>query len=107
LWAVWVAIATAVLVPATPLLTLVATAVGSLAAVAGARRANNRAGVLLAGVLGGLASGSALVAMVLLGGGLSPIAAATAFGIFVAAGALGGVLALALLPLAESAASAS
>ncbi len=102
LWAVWIAVATAVLVPATPLLTLVATATGSLAAVAGVRWVRNRAGVLLAGILGGVASGTALAAMVLIGGGLSPIAAASAFAIFVAAGVVAGVLALALLPLAES-----
>ena len=102
MWAVWVTVATAVLVPATPLLTLVATAAGSLAAVAGVHKVRNRAGVLLAGVLGGVASGTALLAMVLLGGGLSPIAAATAFGIFVGAGVLAGVVALGLLPVAES-----
>ena len=102
LWAVWVAVATAALLPATPLLTLVATVAGSLAAVASVRLVRNRAGVVLAGVLGGLASGTAVIAMVLLGGGLSPIAAATAFAIFAAAGLLAGVVALGLLPVAES-----
>lgn len=102
LWALWVALVTAVLVPATPLVTLVATAVASVAAVAGVRMITNRAGVFLAGVVGGVAGGLALIAMVLLGGGLSAAAAATAFALFVAGGVLAGVLALGVLPLAES-----
>lgn len=102
LWAVWVAIATAVLVPATPLLTLLTVVVGSLAAVMAMRLVTNRAGVLLAGLVGGLAGGVALVATVLVGGGLSPLATATAVGLLLGAGALAGVVALGLLPLAES-----
>ncbi len=102
LWALWVAVVTAVLVPATPLVTLVASAVASVTAVAGIRLISNRAGVFLAGALGGIAGGLALTVMVLLGGGLSPIAAATAFALFVAGGVLAGVLALGILPLAES-----
>ena len=102
LWALWVSIVTAVLVPASPLVTLLAASVGSLAAVAGVRLVSNRAGVFLAGLLGGVAGGVALVVTVLLGGGLSPIGAATAFGVFLLGGVVAGVLALGLLPLAES-----
>ncbi len=101
-WALWMALVTAVIVPATPLVTLIAAAAGSLAAVAGVRVITNRAGVFLAGVLGGVAGGTALTVMVLLGGGLSPIAGATAFSLFVAGGVIAGVLALGLLILAES-----
>jgi len=102
LWSVWVAVATALLVPATPLVTLVAVVVGSLTAVVALRRVTNRSGLFLAGLIGGAAGGVALVAMVLIGGGLSPLATAVAFGLLVAAGALAGVVALGLLPLAES-----
>jgi cyclic-di-AMP phosphodiesterase PgpH len=101
LWALWVALVTAVLVPATPLVTLVAAAAGSVTAVAAARLIANRAGVFVAGLLGGVAGGAALAVMVLLGGGLSPLAAASASALFIAGGAVAGVLALALLPLAE------
>ena len=102
LWGVWVAIAAAVLVPATPLLTMLTVVAGSLAAVIAVRLVTNRVGVLLAGVLGGAAGSVALVATVLVGGGLSPLATATAVGLLLGAGVLAGVVALGLLPLAES-----
>jgi cyclic-di-AMP phosphodiesterase PgpH len=101
LWAVWVAVMTALLVPSTPLLTLLATLVGSVVAVRTVRGVQSRPAVLLAGALGGAAAGVTLIAWVLLGGGLSPWAAATAFGAFLAGGVLAGVLALALLPAFE------
>lgn len=102
LWAVWVAVATAVLVPASPLLTLLTVVVGSVAAIASMRLVSNRSGVLVAAVLGGVAGSLALVATVLVGGGLSPLATATAVGLLLTAAALGGVVALGLLPIAES-----
>ncbi len=100
-WALWAALVTAVLVPATPLVTLLAATVGSVVAVASVQVITNRAGVLLAGSVGGVAGGVALTVMVLLGGGLSPIAGATAFAVFVAGGVVAGILAFALLALAE------
>lgn len=100
-WGVWMAVATAILVPATPVVTLLAAATGSLAAVIGVRYVTNRSGVFLAGVAGGIAGGAALTVMVLVGGGLSPVGTATAFALFLAGGVLAGVVALGLLPLAE------
>ncbi len=101
LWAVWMAVVTAVLVPSTPLVTLLATLVGAVVAVRSARDVKTRPAVVVAGALGGVAGGVALVAWVLVGGGLSPLATATAFGAFVAGGILAGVLALGLLPIFE------
>lgn len=101
LWAVWVAIVTAVLVPSTPLVTLLATVVGAVVAVRSVRDVQARPAVVAAGAFGGVAGGVALVAWVLVVGGLSPLATAGAFGAFVAGGVLAGVVALGLLPLFE------
>lgn len=101
LWAVWIAIVTAVLVPSTPLVTLLATVVGAVVAVRSVRDVQARPAVVAAGAVGGVAGGVALVAWVLVGGGLSPWATAGAFGAFVAGGVLAGVVAVGLLPLFE------
>lgn len=100
-WAVWVAVVTALLVPSTPLVTLLATLVGALVAVRAVRDVRARPAVVWAGTLGGAAGGAALVGWVWLGGGLSPWATASAFAAFLAGGALAGVLALGLLPVFE------
>ena len=101
LWAGWMAVVTAVLVPSTPMVTLLATLVGAVVAVRSVRDVQARPAVVGAGALGGVAGGVALVAWVLVGGGLSPWATAVAFAAFVAGGVLAGVLALGLLPLFE------
>ena len=101
LWAVWMAVITALLVPSTPMVTLLATLVGAVVAVRSVQNVQARPAVVAAGALGGVAGGSALVAWVLVGGGLSPWATAVAFAAFVAGGVLAGVLALGLLPLFE------
>jgi cyclic-di-AMP phosphodiesterase PgpH len=71
-------------------------------AVRSARDVQSRPAIVIAGTLGGVAGGVALVAWVLVGGGLSPWATASAFGAFVAGGVLAGVLALGLLPIFEA-----
>ena len=101
LWAGWMAVVTAVLVPSTPMVTLLATLVGAVVAVRSVRNVQARPAVVAAGAMGGAAGGVALVAWVLVGGGLSPWATAVAFAAFVAGGVLAGVLALGLLPLFE------
>ncbi|MDF1523002.1 MAG: HDIG domain-containing protein [Trueperaceae bacterium] len=101
LWAVWVSVVTALMVPAAPLLTLLATLVGALVAVRLVRDVRTRPAVVVAGALGGAAGGATLVAWVLLGGGLSPLATTTAVATILAGGVLAGVLALGLLPLFE------
>jgi len=101
LWAGWMEVVTAVLVPSTPMVTLLATLVGAIVAVRSVRNVQARPAVVVAGAVGGVAGGVALVAWVLVGGGLSPWATAVAFAAFVAGGVLAGVLALGLLPLFE------
>jgi putative nucleotidyltransferase with HDIG domain len=102
LWAVWIAVVTAVLVPAAPLLTLLATLAGALVAIRVVRNVRTRPMVVLAGAAGGVAGGVALVAWVLMGGGLTPWATAAAFGAFLAGGVLAGIVALGVLPLFEA-----
>ncbi len=101
LWAGWMAVVTAVLLPSTPMVTLLATLVGAVVAVRSVRNVQARPAVVAAGAMGGAAGGVALVAWVLVGGGLSPWATAVAFAAFVAGGVLAGVLALGLLPIFE------
>jgi putative nucleotidyltransferase with HDIG domain len=101
LWAVWMAVVTALLVPSTPMVTLLATLLGGLVAVRSVRNVQTRPAVVVAGTLAGVVGGVALVAWVLAGGGLSPVATAAAFATFVVGGVLAGILALGLLPLFE------
>lgn len=102
LWAVWIAVVTAVLVPAAPLLTLLATLAGALVAIRVVRGVRSRPMVVLAGAAGGAAGGVALIAWVLMGGGLTPLATAAAFAAFMAGGVLAGIVALGVLPLFEA-----
>lgn len=101
LWAVWMAVITALLVPSTPMVTLLATLIGGIVAVHSVRNVQTRPAVVMAGALAGLVGGLALVGWVLAGGGLSPVATAVAFATFAAGGVLAGILALGLLPLFE------
>jgi membrane-associated HD superfamily phosphohydrolase len=72
LWAVWMAVITALLVPSTPMVTLLATLIGGVVAVRSVRNVQTRPAVVLAGAVGGVVGGVALVAWVLAGGGALP-----------------------------------
>ncbi len=102
LWAGWMALAVGLLVPASPLVTIAATLVGSVVAVQLVLVLHSRLALLLAGALGGLAAGSTLMAVVLVGGGMALSDAAAGAAFLVAGGVLAGVMALGLLPVAES-----
>ena len=102
LWAGWMALAVGLLVPASPLVTIAATLVGSVVAVQMALVLHSRLALLLAGGLGGLAAGISLMAIVLVGGGMTLPDAAAGAAFLVAGGVLAGVMALGLLPVAES-----
>lgn len=101
-WAAWTALAIGLLVPASPLFALTATLVGSTVAVLLASRSRSRLSLLLAGTVGGAIAAVTLIALVLVGGGMSMTAALTDASLLLAGGALGGVFALGLLPVAES-----
>lgn len=102
LWAGWMALAVGLLVPSSPLVTIAATLVGSVVAVQMVLVLHSRLALLLAGAVGGLAAGTTLMAVVLVGGGMALSDAAAGAAFLVAGGVLAGVMALGLLPVAES-----
>ena len=101
-WAAWMALAVGLIVQASPLFAVAATLVGSAVAAHMARSLTSRLSLLFAGSLGGLVAAVALVGLVLLGGGMTPGGMAGGAGLLFAGGVLAGVLALGLLPIAES-----
>lgn len=103
LWAAWLALALGLLVPASPLFVLAATLVGSAAAMLLVQSLRSRLALLLAGAGGGLLAGLTLLVIVLVGGGMTLSSAASGAALMFAGGVLAGVLALGLLPIAESA----
>ncbi len=102
IWGAWTALAIGLIVPASPLFALTATLVGSTVAVLLVSQSRSRLSLLLAGAVGGALAAVTLVALVLVGGGMSMTAAFTDASLLLAGGGLAGVLALGLLPVAES-----
>ncbi len=102
MWGVWVALAVALLTPLTPLFAVGGTLVGSVVACLTVLTVRSRVALLLAGAVGGVASGATLTVLVLVNGGMT--AGGTALGalFMVGGGVLSGITALGLLPLAES-----
>lgn len=100
-WAAWMALATGLIVPASPLFAVAATLVGGAVATATVRGAPSRLTLLLAGSVGGLAAALAVVALVLVGGGMTPASMAGSALLMLAGGVLAGVVGLGLLPIAE------
>ncbi len=101
-WSAWTAVAVGLLVPAAPLQVLVATVVGSVAAALLVQARRTRLSIAGAGLAGGAIGGVTTYAMVLVAGGMSSAEAAGAAALVAAGGLLAGVLALGLLPVAES-----
>lgn len=101
-WAVWLGVVTALLVPSAPLYTLIATIAGAVAASLLATALPSRTSLLLAGVVGGVVSAAGLAIMTLAIGGYTPWATLISGGVMIFAGILAGVVGLGLLPLAES-----
>lgn len=98
----WIGLAMGVLVPASPVIALVATMVGSAGAALVAVASRNRLWLILAGVVGGVSAGLSMFALVLVAGGMTLGAAVTGALLLAAGGLLAGVLTLGLLPVAES-----
>ncbi|HZW27534.1 MAG TPA: HDIG domain-containing protein [Trueperaceae bacterium] len=101
-WSAWTALVVGLLVPAAPLQALIATFVGSVAASLLVQAGRTRISVALAGLAGGGIAGVATYATVLVTGGMSTGEAAAAAGLVIVGGLLAGVVALGLLPVAES-----
>ncbi|MEJ2666854.1 MAG: HDIG domain-containing protein [Deinococcales bacterium] len=102
MWGVWMALAVGLLSPLTPLFAVGGTLIGSVVACLLVLTVRSRVALLLAGAVGGVASGATLVVLVFVNGGMT--AGATALGalFMVGGGVLAGITALGLLPLAES-----
>lgn len=101
-WSAWTAVAVGLLVPAAPLQALIATLVASVAASLLVQARRTRLSVALAGLAGGAIAGLATYSTVLVTGGMSTAEAAAAAGLVIVGGLLAGVVALGLLPVAES-----
>lgn len=101
-WAVWLGVVTALMVPSAPLYTLVAVIGGAVAASLLATSLTSRTSVLMAGTVGGAVGATGLAVMTLAVGGYTPWAILISVLIVIGGGILAGVLALGLLPLAES-----
>lgn len=101
-WSAWTAVAVGLLVPAAPLQALVATLVGSVAAALLVQARRTRLSIAGAGLAGGAIGGLTTYAMVLATGGMTSAEAAGAAAIVAAGGLIAGVVALGLLPVAES-----
>jgi putative nucleotidyltransferase with HDIG domain len=101
-WAVWLGVVTALLVPTAPIYTLVATTAGALTASLLAMSLPSRTSLLFAGAMGGVVAAAALAMTTLAVGGYTPWATLVSGLILIFGGVLAGVIGLGLLPLAES-----
>lgn len=102
LWGAWTALAVGFLVPASPLLVIAATLVGSVAAALLVQAGKTRLALPVAGAGGGLLAGLTLLATVFMSGGMTLSSASLGSAFLLGGGVLAGVLALGLLPVAES-----
>ena len=101
-WSAWTAVVVGLLVPAAPLQAVLATLAGSVAAALLVQAGRTRLTVAVAGLAGGAVGGLTTYATVLVTGGMSTGEAAVAAGLVLVGGLLAGVVALGLLPVAES-----
>lgn len=99
----WTAVALGILVPDAPAVAMLTTAVGATGASLLAVQPASRLWLILAGAIGGFLSGLSLVGYALVGGGVSLASAVPGAFLLLAGGLLAGVVALGLLPVAESA----
>ena len=102
LWGGWVALAIGFLVPASPLVVIGATLVGSVTAALLVQSGKTRLALPIAGAGGGLLAGLVLLATVFMSGGMTLSSALMGATFLLGGGVLAGVLALGLLPVAES-----
>lgn len=102
-WAVWLSLATAVLVPSAPLTSFAVVLIGAVTAtLIMVRVATTRLGLLLAATGGGLASAAVFAALTIVSGGVSTLGTFTQVSLLIAGGIIAGIGSLGLLPLAES-----
>jgi len=102
LWSAWLALAVGLLVPAAPLLAMATTLVGSVVASLVVQTLRTRVALPVAGAAGGLVAGLTLLAIVVTSGGMALSSALAGAAFLFGGGLLAGVMALGLLPVAES-----
>jgi cyclic-di-AMP phosphodiesterase PgpH len=103
LWAGWLAVVAALLDPTAALFTLFTTLTASTTAAFFAKRLSSRSSLLLAGVLGGCVGVTSYTILLLLNGSTLTIATLSNLLLVLSGNILAGIIALGLLPLAETA----
>lgn len=102
LWAGWLAVVAALLDPNAPMFTLFTVLTSGTSAAFFARRLRGRSSLLFAGMLGGLVGATSYTLMLLLSGSTPTIATLSNLLLVISGSVLAGIIALGLLPLAES-----
>jgi cyclic-di-AMP phosphodiesterase PgpH len=102
LWAGWLAVVAALLDPSVSMFTLLTTLTSGTTAAFFAKRLSSRSSLLFAGVLGGLVGVLSYALLLLLNGSTLTVASLSNLLLLLSGNVLAGILALGLLPLAES-----
>ncbi|MCA9835580.1 MAG: HDIG domain-containing protein [Trueperaceae bacterium] len=102
LWAVWLAVAMGLLAQAAPLALLIATLTGGISSALLTHLFKSRPSLLIAGLGGGLIAALSYYSLLALFGGASTLNALISTSLLIAGGAVAGIVALGILPLAES-----
>ncbi len=102
LWTVWLAVAMGLLAQAAPLALLVATLTGGISSALLTNLLKSRPSLLVAGLGGGLVASLSYLAMLSLFGGATTLTALISASLLIAGGIVAGIVALGILPLAES-----
>lgn len=101
-WAIWLAVVLALLDPSTSIVSLIIALSSAIAATVLAKRFKNRPSLLLASLIAGLIAALSYILLILIYGSNFDIALSYNILIILAANFMAGILALGLLPLAES-----
>jgi cyclic-di-AMP phosphodiesterase PgpH len=102
LWAGWLAVVAALLAPTAPMFTLFTVLTSGTTAAFFAKRLRGRSSLLFAGVLGGVIGLTSYALLLLLNGSTLTVATLSNLLLVLSGNVLAGILALGLLPLAES-----
>ena len=102
IWSIWISIVIMLFIPSASVITLLTSLAGGIVASLLAMTIKTRTSLLVAGSAGGVAAALSYALYLLIIGGFSTIGTLTSLLFIVTGGILAGILALGLLPLAES-----
>lgn len=102
LWAVWLSVIVGLMTPTAPLALLVASLAGGISSSLLANILKSRPSILIAGFGGGILSAVSYLAFLSLVGGANTLDVLSSAALLIAGGSIAGILALGILPLAES-----